>query len=176
MARRFSDIKRAARLSEALTGYKAYLDRPVSTTLPTYKARPNPVALQISPFGFALPTGSFARVNGNPSWTTINAVAGIAGATSVAVATTNAGEINGFTPARVIWFRNATKTVTQGDSKFTNQPYRKYEGERLSMPFGQLNAADREFGVGNSIKTALKAVTGFAVNRVSITPERNRVN
>lgn len=171
---RFSDIRRGARLNEALTNYQAYLARPVSTALPTYKARPAVIPLEITPFGFALPASTFARVNGNASWLTINAVPEVAAATEVKAASSNAGELSGFTPARVVWFRNATKTVSTETSKFTGQRYRKYEGERLSMPFGQKNGTDREFVVGQSIKSALKSITTFAVNSVSITPERNR--
>jgi hypothetical protein len=171
---RMRDIRRGARLNEALTNYKAYLGRSISTALPTYSARPPAVPLQIQPFGLEMPSGSLARVNGNETWSTINAATGVEAATNVAVAGANAKELRGFRPARITWFRNSTKTVRTGTSKFTLQNYRKYEGDSFSMPFGQKTGTDREFDVADKLKTALKAIPGFVVNRVSISPEMIR--
>lgn len=173
---RFRDVRRGARLNEALTNYQAYLARSVSTALPNYKAKANPIALQITPFGFDLPTGSFARVNGNEGWATVNGMAGVTNATTVAPAGANANQIRGFRPARVTWFRSTTKSVTNEQSRYTLQTYRKYTGDRFSMPFGQRADTDREFEVADKIKTALKSDPAYVISRVSITPEMMRSN
>lgn len=171
---RYRDIRRGARLNQALTNYQAYLARPISSTLPTYKPRAASVELQIKPFGIELPSGALARVTGNATWETIHTVSGVSAATSVAAAGASSREIRGFQPARVTWFRFATKSVEPATSKYTSQAYRKYKGDRFSMPFGQNLGTDREFDVADKIRTALKGATGFAVNRVSFTPERIR--
>lgn len=173
MARRFSDIKRAAKLSSALTAYQAYLAKPPSTTLGTYTPRENPVYLQVTPFGLTLPTGTFALVSGNQKGFTRLGTA-ITSLGEVVAATSNAKPIVAFSPARVITFENATKTATTATSKFTSQAYRKYAGDQFSCPFGQKAAGDKEIDVGNEIKSALKARTGLEVNRISLTPERQR--
>ena len=175
MARRFSDIKRAAKLQAALTGYLEYLSTPPSTTLPTYKARPEQKALMLSPFGLTLPgTGAKALVYaGVPSATRLQTV--VAGPADIADAGNTAKKVLNFHPARVITFEDATKTVSLGTSKFTKQSYRKYGGERFAMPFGMKTAGDLEIDVADLLRTALKARAGLEVNRVSFTPERRKL-
>ena len=173
MPRRYSDIKRAAKLSAALTAYQAYLAKPPSPTLGAYTPRPNPKALMVTPFGLTLPTDTLALVSANePSFTRLGSVIGTKG--GVAEATEKASLIVGFSPARVVTFENATKSATSATSKITNQAYRKYAGDRFSCPFGQKATGDKEIDVGNQIKSALRARPSLEVNRVSLTPERQR--
>lgn len=174
MARRFSDIKRAGRLSQALTAYSEYLARPPVTTLPDYKPRPANFAIRITPFGLTLPTGEFASVNGNQEgFDRLSPI--ITGLGQVAAAQNGDKQVVGFIPARLITFENATKTATTERSKFTNQQYRKYAGDRFACPFGAANPTDKEIEVAKEVRSAAKARTGLEVNRVSFTPERQKL-
>lgn len=172
MARRFSDIRRAAKLNAALTAYQAYLAKPPSTTLPTYKARPDQVSLGVSPFGLTLATGTNALVRAaEASFSALGTE--IAKEASCAAATADSTKLIGFRPARITVFQNATKPApTLGTSKFTGLPYRVYAGDRFACPFGAKTGTDKEIDTSNKLIAAFKARTAFEINRVSVTPER----
>lgn len=80
--------------------------------------------------------------------------------------------IKGFRPARVTWFRNATKTKTVATSKITKLKYLKYAGTRYASPFGRKSDTSDQLDAYNSIRTGLKAKEGFAVSRVSLVREK----
>lgn len=173
MARRFSDIKRAKRLETALAGYMTYLQKPASTTLPTYKARPKQQSLILSPFGIELEGETKAVVYaGEASVTNLLPIVSQVADVAENPGTGDLAELTGFRPARVINFASATKTVTTGDSKFTGLPYRKYAGDRFALPFGRKTSTDVEIDISKAIKARLRGRPNLEVNRVSFTPER----
>lgn len=172
MARRFSDIRRAAKLNAALTAYQAYLAKPPSTTLPTYKPRPDQVSLGIAPFGLTLGTGETALVSAaQASFTALSTE--IQKEASCAASTADSKKLIGFRPARISVFQNATKgTPSTATSKFTGQVYRVYAGDRFACPFGAKATTDKEIDTARKLIGGFKARTGFETNRVSVTPER----
>jgi hypothetical protein len=172
MARRFSDIRRAARLNAALTAYQAYLAKPPSTTLPTYKPRPEQVSVGVAPFGLTLGADETALVRAaKASFETLKTV--IQAEASCTTTITDSKKLIGFRPARISVFQNATKgTPSTETSKFTGQAYRVYDGERFACPFGAKAATNKEIDTAKKLIAAFKARTGFEINRVSVTPER----
>lgn len=172
MARRFSDIRRAAKLNAALTAYQAYLAKPPSTTLPTYKPRPDQISLGITPFGLAMGASETALVSAAEA--SFNALGTeIAKEASCAASTADSKKLIGFRPARISVFQNATKgTPSTATSKFTGQVYRVYAGDRFACPFGAKAGTDKEIDTAKKLIAAFKARTAFEVNRVSVTPER----
>lgn len=176
MARRFSDLRRGAKLAAAFTAYQAYLAKPPSTTLPAYKARPDQVALKVTPFGIKMGTNEGALVyGGEPSVAGIRTV--ITTYASCADSDANSIKLAGFRAARVRVFQNTAKPApTSETSKFTGQLYRKYEGDSFALPFGAKAAADLEIDTGRALIAGLKARTAFKINRVSVSPERQKSN
>ena len=80
--------------------------------------------------------------------------------------------IKGFRPARVTWFRNATKVKSVQTSKVTKLKYLKYEGDRSACPFGRQTDSDDQQDAYNAVRAQLKAEAGLAVNRISLVRER----
>lgn len=176
MARRFSDLRRGAKLAAAFTAYQAYLAKPPSTTLPTYKARPDQVALKVTPFGIKMETSKGALVyGGEPSVSGIQTE--LAKYASCEAADANAIKIAGFRAARVRVFQNTSKPApTSETSKFTGQLYRKYDGESFALPFGAKASTNLEIDTGREIIAGFKARPSFKINRVSVSPERQKSN
>ncbi len=178
MARRYSDIINSARLRPALDRYVQYLEgavtRPSRINTQGDRAAVNPVF--IYPFGLDLATNQvitafYSTTRDNVLVPFINAVTGINVDTTLGSNTPV--ERPGFRAARVVWFRNATKTKTVGTSDVTGLQYLKYAGTRSSCPFGRDDATSPAdmFDAFSSVKTALKAQQNLAVNRVSLTKE-----
>jgi gentisate 1,2-dioxygenase len=178
MARRYSDILQSARLRPALDRYVQYLEgtvtRPSRINTQGDRAAVNPV--YIYPFGLDLATNQvitayYSTARDNALVAFINAVTGLQVDTTLGASTPV--ERAGFRAARVVWFRNATKTKTVGTSAVTGLQYLKYAGTRLSCPFGRDDASSPAdmFDGFNSVKSALRAQPNLAVNRVSLTKE-----
>lgn len=178
MAKRYSDILQSARLRPALDRYVDYLQgtvtRPSRINTQGDRAAVNPVF--IYPFGLDLAanqvvTAYYSTARDNALVAIINAVSGLNVDTTIGANT--AVERAGFRAARVVWFRNATKTKTVGTSAVTGLQYLKYAGTRLSCPFGRDDAsspADMFDGFA-SVKASLKTQPNLAVNRVSLVKE-----
>lgn len=178
MARRYSDIVESARLKPALDKYIEYLQgtatRPSRINTQGDRQAVNPV--YIYPFGLDLGTGEvirafFSTTRDTPLVSVINAVTGVSVDTTIGSKT--AVERPGFRAARVVWFRNATKSKSVGTSDITGLQYLKYAGSRSSCPFGRDDATSPAdmFDAFQEIKTALKGQANLAVNRVTLTKE-----
>lgn len=178
MSRRYSDIISSARLRPALDRYVQYLEgtvtRPSRINTQGDRQATNPV--YVFPFGMDLAvdeviTAFYSTARDNVLVPIINAVTGVD--VSVALGAKTPVERRGFRAARVVWFRNATKTKTVGTSDVTGLQYLRYAGTRSSCPFGRDDASSPAdiFDSFDQIKASLKSQPNLAVNRVSLTKE-----
>lgn len=173
---RFSDIRRGAQLNAKLQAYITYLSTPRTPNLGTRGARDPQIQLYVVPYSFDVATDEVVPVRAPvDSWNLLSTFINGAGAQSEAVNTLGSKvPLNspGFRPARVIVFQNTTRSVTVTTSDITGGKYLKYAGTRHQSPFGRKVATDDMVDGYNIIEAALKARTGFEVNRVSLQPER----
>lgn len=177
MGGRFSRIKQGAKLEAARLALRAYEDS--AGTRPSRvgqgKARDLDAICYIMPFTInVLATEVVAAKAYNNGYTTL---AALINASTVAEVTNSIGaktlvNIPKFRPARVTWFRNATRSVTTPPSKFTNQQYLKYTGTTFSCPFGATADTDDLISSFLDVKTRVLAQTGFQVSRVSLVREQ----
>lgn len=176
MSRRYSRIREAGQLNLALTNYIQYLTQPRERNVGTRGARPESRKVYVQPFGFDIPTDEIAEVNNSvDGYNALNAeINGAAGAeVQPGRGSLASALVGGFTPARVVWFRNATRSTSVVRSQVTNLQYLKYAGDRFSCAFGRKAAGDDEHDAFREIKTAL-VNPAFAVNRVSLSREKYR--
>ena len=181
MSSRYSNIRQAAQLTQALANLRAYEDRVPNPKVNSQGARDAAKNVYIVPFGTDLETDEVVRVrNSVQGYTALSALinqSGNQGETTDALATKKATVVGGFRPARIVWFRNATRSVTTPISEATKIKYLKYNGDRSSCAFGRGAATDNLYDAFNQIKTTvLGSNPSLAVNRVSLTPERIRYN
>lgn len=178
MARRYSDILESARLRPALDKYVQYLQgtatRPSRINTQGDRQAVNPV--YIYPFALDLGVGEviqafYSTTRDGALTSIINAVTGIGVETTIGAK--EVVERPGFRAARVVWFRNATKTKSVGTSDVTGLQYLKYAGTRSSCPFGRDDASSPAdmFDAFGEVKASLKGQANLAVNRVSLVKE-----
>lgn len=181
MGRRFSNIRRAAQLQAALTAYTTWLTEPRQPRINSRGARPPSKAIYVTPFGFDLETDELARArNSVEGYTalasTINA-SGTGGKVVDTLGTNSIATVGRFSPARIVWFRNASRSVQEVRSEITNQDYLKYNGDRSSCAFGREQADDNMYDAFDAIKAALTAAnSSLEVNRISLTREKYSYN
>jgi hypothetical protein len=175
MGQRFSDIRRAAKLSQQLQGYVAYLSNPRTLTRP-YQARGPRTPASIVPFGGGVPTGVTALTSFENKPENVQLVADVTAAPAALITTpaaATAQQIIGLRPARVTRVTATNKVTTQPTSKYTNVEYRKYTTDRASIPFGAENAADEYLDVIKVLKGALTN-PALAICWISFSPETSR--
>ena len=176
MGSRYSDIRRGAQLNEDLNNYINYLSTPRTPNVGGGTPRGAQRQLFLTPFGQDIETDQVVQVQANAdSYTALSAyiVSGNGAAVDTAVGTKTIANLKGFRPARVVWFRNATRSVTVARSEVTNRQYLKYAGDRASCPFGRATATDDQMDVFNAIKAdILTNNASLEVNRVSLTREK----
>jgi hypothetical protein len=181
MSRRYSRILQGAQLNTALTAYIAHLQQPRTRNVGTRGARPDSKFVYVTPFGLDLPTGQVARVNNATEGYTalagrVNA-AGTGGEVVDTLGSLNVATIGRFNPARVVWFRNATRATTVVRSDVTNLQYLKYAGDRSSCAFGRKTATDNEYDVFGQIKSGIRTATPtLEINRITLTREKFNYN
>lgn len=177
MGRRFSRIRQAARLEAARVALKAYED--AAATRPRRIGQGTPrildAVLYIQPFTTNVAPDEVVTAKAyNDGFTTLGTY--INGST-VAAAVNNIGansviNIPKFRPARIRWTRATNRTISTPSSKFTNQEYLKYENtDNFSCPFGATADTDDMIDSFLDVKSAILAVTGYEVSRVSLTRE-----
>lgn len=176
MGKRFSDIKRGAELEAARVAYFNYWE--TKATRPSGVGTGTPRELDavcyVQPFTTDVAADEVVTAKAyNQGYTTLSTY--INGVPTAAVTNTIGANsivnIPKFRAARVTWFRNTTRQVSTPTSKFTNQEYLKYTGERFSCPFGATADTDDMIDSFLSVKAALLAVSGYAVSRVSLKRE-----
>lgn len=173
---RYSDILRGAQLNQALQNYLQYQGTPRQPNVGGGTPRGPQQNLYIQPFGQDLALNSRIQVRaGQDDWAALSQfiVAGNGAEAETAVGTNTIVSLNKFRPARVVWFRNATRATTVATSAVTNQRYLKYNGDRSSVPFGRAAADDDQMDVFNAIKADILSNNAtLEINRVSLTRER----
>ena len=177
MARRYSRIREAGQLNAALTNYIQYLTQPRDRNIGTRGARPPSQSIYVTPFGFDVATDEVVRVrNSQDGYSALATRINAAGTGAEVLNTLGAktlATVGQFTPARVVWFRNATRSVSVERSDVTNLQYLKYDGQRDSCGFGRKTATDNQYDAFDSIKTGILAAnTNLEVNRISLSPEK----
>lgn len=180
MADRFSRIKKGAYYNGALQRYIQYLQE-AATRQPRVGNRGALEERQqvfVTPFGKDLAVDGVAATRAaETSVTTLAALINAAG-TGGEVLTSLGGKTvvatPGFSPARVNYFRNASRQVEIETSEFTGKQYLKYTGTRFSCPFGRKAAGDDQDDVFAAIKAGIMAQGGFQIKRVSLQVERWR--
>lgn len=157
MARRFSRIRQAAYLSQAVDNYVQWIQNAASR-VPNVGGgtpRPNQVELGIQPFNVDFDAASdvrfLARVS-QPSRTFMESAVGTAAVVPGGAIT--AQKVAGWKPAKITLFVG-TGTSTAATSAITGLRYLKYNGTNYAHPFGKISATDREQTRFNAIKTAL---------------------
>lgn len=178
MGRRYSDIKRAARLQAGLTNYVNYLQN--SATRPSRLGTQGPRNLTqivyLEPFTIGVEADEVVAARCTPeSFNTLNATIN---ASPVAAVTSAVGakavvSIPKFSAARLVLFRNNTRVVSVARSDVTGLEYLKYNGDRFSCPFGATADNDDLMDSFADVKTrVLAANAGAAVKRVSLVREK----
>ena len=178
MGRRYSDIKRAAKLQQGLTNYISYLEN--SATRPskigTRGARDLTQTVYVEPFTVGVDVDEVVMARCSPtSFTTLGAAIN---ASSIAAVTATLGSKNvvnfpKFSPARIVLFRNNTRAVTVATSDITGLTYLKYSGQRFSCPFGATADIDDQMDSFLDVKARLLAANAAAaVKRVSLVREK----
>lgn len=180
MASRYSTIRKAAQLAEALRNLRLYEDTPRQPKLNSRGARKPSKNIYIVPFGRDLETDEVVRVRGSVAGYTALAgqinTASTQGEVTDQVGTKTVVTVSGFRPARVVWFRNATRSVIEKKSDVTKIDYLKYNGDRDSCAFGRKVATDNQYDAFDDIKTVITSSGALVINRVTLTPERIRYN
>lgn len=176
MGRRYNDIRRAQALLEAKEALAAYRANPPAPRIGIRGPLDPRKDVFVSPFGLTVADGELARSTVNEEHYTVLAPL-INGTGSEAEVTDTLGtndiaKVFRYTPARVVWFRNTTVTFTTERSERTNQPYRKYAGDSLRCAFGRKLTANNMYDAFVGIKGRVRAVNGFEMSRVTMTPEK----
>lgn len=179
MGRRYSDITGSARLRPALDRYIAYLQGTATrpSRINTRGARGASQTVFVNPFGFDVGLEEVIGVTVKPEDFTALSVrvneAGTGAEVLAAKGTKTAVERAGFSPARVVYFSNATRSVTVATSDITGLEYLKYAGDRQSCPFGRKTATDDMEDCFQLIKAGIQiADASKVIKRVSLTKER----
>lgn len=178
MGRRYSDIKRAAKLQQALTGYINHLQTAGSrpSKIGTKGARDLSQTVYIEPFTVGIEVDEVVQARCNPTAFT-NLSAAINASTIAKVSATLGSKavvsFPKFSPARVVLFRNATRNVEVKPSEVTGLQYLKYTGNRFSCPFGATAAIDDQMDAFLDVKARLLAANAAAATkRVSLIREK----
>lgn len=174
MGRRFSDVKRGAKLNTALNNYITYLQtagtRP--TRIGTQGARNLSVFLYVQPFTVTVDSDEYLQARCTPDSDTklrtiVNGVSGAAVTTTLGANTLIS--LPKFRASRVTYFENSTRSVSVQSSDVTGLQYLKYAGERFSLPFGAQTATDDQQDAFLQAKAAILAANqAAAVKRVSL--------
>lgn len=176
MANRYSDIRRGAQLNDALTKYISYLQTPRVPNLNSRGARPQQQNVFVVPFNFDLATDEVIPLRASQDGVNVLATFINNAATNAELLTTIGSKQpvsnTGFKPAKVVYFRNTTRSVTVATSDITGRKYLKYAGDTYTAPFGRKTATDDQNDCFNAIKGLILAQTGFEIQRVSLQVEK----
>lgn len=177
MGRRYSRIRQAGQLNLALANYIQYLTEPRERNVGTRGPQAPRKSVYVTPFGFDLQTSEVARAtNGVEDYTVLASQINAAGTGAKVTDTLGADSIatiGQFSPARLVWFRNSTRSTQVVRSEVTNLQYLKYNGDRSSCAFGRAAADDNQYDAFDAVKAAILGTNaGLETNRVSLTREK----
>ena len=177
MGRRFSDVKRGAKLKTALDNYITYLQtagtRP--SRIGTQGPRNLSVFLYVQPFTVTVAADEFLQAKATPESNT--KLRTVVDGTSLAAVTATLGAntlitLPKFRASRITYFENSTRSVSVQSSDVTGLQYLKYAGERFSIPFGaQTATADQTDAFLQAKAAILAANAAAAIKRVGLNRE-----
>ena len=179
MSRRFSRILGSSRLRPAADRYIQYLSGTLTRPSRVGQGGPRQATQSVYyyPFGLDLPTDQVLTAKVDPAHynilaPVINGVTGVEITNGLGAKTLS--PLRGISPARVVWFRNATRSVQVATSTITGLEYLKYNGDRYACPFGRDGATSTAdmYDAFSEIKGDLLSTPGFVISRVSIQRER----
>lgn len=179
MGRRYSRILDSARLAPAVDRYIQYLTGQAQRPSRIGQGGPRGATARAFyvPFGTDLGEGQVLSASVNPTHyadlaPTINSP-GTGAAVTNDLGADELSPVTGVRPARVVWFRNATRSVQVATSDITGLKYLKYAGERSACPFGRpsANSTSDLFDAFSEIKGLLLDRPGLDINRVSLIRE-----
>jgi hypothetical protein len=99
--------------------------------------------------------------------------AGTGGLIDNTIGSNTRANLSQFRPARVVWFRNATRSVSVATSDITGTRYLKYAGQSSACAFGRGSENDDMVDVFNNIKDEIFSRNpSLEVNRISLTREQ----
>ncbi|MBE9159720.1 hypothetical protein IQ265_23205 [Nodosilinea sp. LEGE 06152] len=178
MGRRYSDIKRAAKLQQGLTNYINHLQTAATrpSKVGTRGARDLSQIVYIEPFTVGIEADEVVQARCSPtSFTTLSTAINASSIARVTAALGAKTVVNfpKFSPARIVLFRNNTRAVTVATSDVTGLQYLKYNGNRFSCPFGATADIDDQMDSFLDVKARLlTANAAAAVKRVSLVREK----
>lgn len=178
MARRYSDIKRAAQLQAGLTAYIAYLQN--SANRPSGVGTKGPRGLNktvfVAPFTTQVAATELCAAKVRQDAFNMISPSILGGSTKANVAETLGANtlvsFPRFRASRVVLFHNAARVAAAEPSKVTGIRYLKYEGDHFSCPMGATADTDDEMEAFLDVKAALLvALAASEVKRVSLNRE-----
>lgn len=174
---RYSRINQGAKLEAARVAKQLYENN--AATRPSRIGQGTPLELDarvyILPFTVKVePDEVIAAKAYNDGFTTLGALINQSTVAAVdpAIGAKTVVNIPKFRPARVVWFRNATRSAVPATSEVTNLRYLRYNGTSFSCPFGASIDANDMIDSFLDVKSRILATGGFAVSRVSLTREQ----
>ena len=179
MATRFGRLRQSQKLSEAYNNFKEWQDLPYDPQPGSQGQAKSRLPVYLHPFGLEFEQDEVFSSKADPD--TFDELSGYLTGTGGAVSQTKSStekliKVSGFRAARVVIFRNGTYQASPKTSEITKQQYLKYEGERLSLPFGQASGTDEMVTVFNQVRSNIfDALTATnAILRVSLQAEKLR--
>lgn len=170
MARRFSRIKQASYLNQAVDNYINYLQTAATRPRNVGGGQPRPpqIALAIEPFTVA--TAADENYLAYASQPARSQMSSSIGTSAIEVGgAVNAKKVAGWSPARITMFVG-TGTSAVATSAITGLRYLKYNGSSYSHPFGKAAATDSEYDKF----LAIRAVLAGNNRRFSLKSEAHR--
>ena len=175
---RYSRIKEAAKLQDALTNYHNYLQSQLTANPPTGSPtnRGEYTPLYAKPFAYDL--GANPRVRESAlaqSWTDYKTH--FANRTNeTAPSPADLIRIRNYKLPRVSIYKQYQQTGTYNTSQVTNLTYINYGGKTVTVPFGQDTTAGTPEKVSvafNAIRTALEGVSATPPLKIYLIPEKS---
>lgn len=171
---RFSDVKRGARLNQALTTYLNRISNPPPPDPGSGGARPPRTIAGVRPFG--LPFDSQVVLVTRPTTLPLLETLLVPGQGADLIAAgalpQTAAKLAGFSPAKVT-IQYGARSVSTPTSEFTGLPYLKYNNlTREASPFGRATQTDQQFETFNRIRAEyISSQAATEIKRISFQEE-----
>lgn len=181
MSNRYSRVRRGALYKEALDNYVQHLQT-MGTRQPKLNSRGalgDRKQVFLTPFDKDLDTDEIVETRmAADHWTVLGPFINDPSTNAELLESRGSKTVvsaNGFSPARLTYFRNSTRSVTVKKSEVTKMDYLSYNGDRYSAPFGRKAAGDDEADCAAAIRAQINTDNAsFQIRRISFTPERWR--
>jgi hypothetical protein len=128
----------------------------------------------VVPFSFDMPANTFALVTTTDrSWTAMSAA--LTNFADDTIGSLDVQKVSGLTPAKILYFQAASRSVSIETSERTGLRYLKYAGNNYSAPFGRgTDGTQDQYDVFTEIRNELLPSGYTGIRRVSHSVERMR--